>query len=237
MAAFLHLIDRLLDHVVVAPAESGNEPEVLRLRQLLGGHDLAHARRVGRARLLAEDVLVGVHRRRQVLRPEARGRGQQDDVHAAVDHLVVGIEPEERVVDLHARAQLLAAPQPRRRSFDDGFFDVGDGRQLVVGVRGQRLGGRSGPPAAAADDANLDGVRDGLGGDDSREAHGHRTGHRPGPLDEVAPFNLVGVVLRCFGHNVLLKSSETTGSVRKSRNFSNHTAMARIGAIPIEFQA
>ena len=198
--ALFDLIERLLDHVVVTPAEPGHERQVLRLCELLRGHHFAHARGIRRAGLLAEDVLVRVHRGRQVLWPETWRRRQHDHVHAAIDHFLVRIQPEVRVVDLHPRPELLAARQPFRRAFDDGLLDVGDGRQLVVGVRRQRLGGRSGAPASAADDANLDGVRDRLGGDDSRKTRRNRTGHRPAFLDEVAAFNLVGFTLCCVGH-------------------------------------
>ena len=166
------------DHVVVAPAEARDQREVLRLRQLLRGDDLAHPRRVRRARLLAEDVLVGVDRRRQVLRPEARRGRQQHHVDAAVDHLVVGIEAEEGVVDLHAAPEFRAAPQAGRGALDDRFVDVGDGRQLVVRVRAQRLPGRAAAAPAGAHQTNLDGVRDRLGGDDARKA-GHHAHRRP----------------------------------------------------------
>ena len=145
-------------------------------------------------------MLVGVHRRRQVLRPEARGRRQQHDVDAAVDHLVVGIEPEEGVVDLHARPELRAALQPGRRLLDDGLVDVGDGRQFVVGVGDQRLPGRAAAPAAGAHEADLDGIGDRLAGDDAGKAGRDHTGDRPGLLEEVAAFNLVRFVFGCGRH-------------------------------------
>ena len=201
--AIANLLHRLGDHVVVAPAEAGDEREVLRLRQLLRRDDLAHARGVGRARLLAEDVLVGVHRRGEVLWAEAGRRRQQHDVDAAVDHLVVRVEPDERVahVELHLRPELGAALQPRRRLSHDRLVDVGDRGQLVVGIRGEGLPGGAAAAPAAADQADLDGVGHRLARDDAGETGDEHAGGRPGLLEKVAPFYLLRIVFN--RHDVL----------------------------------
>ena len=80
---------------------------------------------------------------------------------------------------------------PRRRLFDDLVVDIRDGGQFIVGIGGQRLAGRTAAAAAGTDQADLDGVRDRLAGDDAGETGRDDTGDRPGLLEEVAPLNLV----------------------------------------------
>ena len=61
----------------------------------VGGQDVAHARRVDGDRLLHEDVLAGFDRRFEVHRAEAGRRGEDHQVGAAVDRLLVGVEADE----------------------------------------------------------------------------------------------------------------------------------------------
>ena len=97
-------------------------------------------------------------------------RGQQHDVDAAVDHLVVGIEPEEGVVDLHAVPEPRAALQPRRRPFDDLASSMSaTAVSSLLGSAVSACAGRAAAAAAGADQADLDGVGDRLAGDDAGE--------------------------------------------------------------------
>ena len=85
----------LAEAVGVAQAQAGDDRQVLLARLLAGRQHRTHARGVDGDRLLGEDVLAGLDRRPQVQRAEVRGRGQQHDVDAGVDHLLVGVEADE----------------------------------------------------------------------------------------------------------------------------------------------
>ncbi len=96
-------LHRLADAQVVAPAEPGDEAEVLLLGLFGGGHRHLHRRHVDAVRLFAEDVLAGVDGRLQVDGVEVRRGGDQHHVDAALDQLLVGVEADEAmiVVDGH----------------------------------------------------------------------------------------------------------------------------------------
>src|SRR4051812_31880818 len=107
-----------------------------------------------------------------MLRPES-GRGrEQDHIDAAVDDLVVGVEAEERLVDLDAGAEFLAALQPRRRALDNRLVYIGDGGQLSVRVGTERLSRGPAAAAARAHEPDLERVGDGLAGNDRRKPSG-----------------------------------------------------------------
>ena len=89
------LLDRLDVALLVPPLRAGDDREVLLLRLLDQREALADAGRVHGHRLLAEDVLPGLDRGLEVDRAEARRRGEDDEVDAGVEHLLVGVEPVE----------------------------------------------------------------------------------------------------------------------------------------------
>ena len=109
-----------------------------------------HAHRIDGARLLHEEVLARVHRRRHHLRPKAGWRQQHDEVHVVEgQHLLVRVEAEEhapgRDVDL-ARDLGLQLRQRRvdlvlKEVGDRNELDAGGGLQAVHGVRGASLTG------------------------------------------------------------------------------------------------
>src|SRR5262249_31422145 len=83
---------------LVAALRAGGDAEILLLRFLVRGQYLADAGAVHGDWLLGEDVLALLDRVLNVLRPEAGGRRQQDDVDAAVDDLLIGVEADEAAV-------------------------------------------------------------------------------------------------------------------------------------------
>ena len=75
---------------VVAPAKAGDERKILLLRFLDRLEHRAHARAIHRDGFLGKDVLAGSHRGGEVHWPKARRRGQDDQVHAAVERFFYG---------------------------------------------------------------------------------------------------------------------------------------------------
>ena len=55
----------------------------------------------------AEDVLAGLHRGFEMHRAEAGRRGQDDEVGAAVDRLLVGVEADELPLFRHVDGRIL----------------------------------------------------------------------------------------------------------------------------------
>jgi hypothetical protein len=162
---------------------------------VVGGQHLADARPVDGHRLLGEDVLARRHRRLEVHRPEARRRRQDDVVDArGVYHLLVGVQPTEgAALEVDLVAQVLDDPvflgevgQPAAEVVGLGLEEVADGDDLdALGGLQDVLGG-AGAPAAAADQADLDGVG-ALGVDAPRGQQGAGRGGGPGRGQELAP--------------------------------------------------
>ena len=167
--AVVDALHRLALAVVVAPAEAGDDRQVLLLRLAARLQDRADAGGVDGDRLLAEDVLAGLDGRLEVQRPEVRRRGQEHHVDAAGDHLLVGVEADEaavgRDVDLGRRssASFWSVLEAVLEPVLEGVAHR-DELDVRVGVQGLR--GRAGAAAAAADEADAQGVA--AGGVDQR---------------------------------------------------------------------
>ena len=73
-------------------------------RFLGGGHEAADAGSVRAHRLLAEDVLLGLHGRLEMHRAVAGIGGEHDDIDIAGAQLLVGIEADEAVLGIHLEA-------------------------------------------------------------------------------------------------------------------------------------
>ena len=93
--AVLHLLEGVLDHVVVAPAEAGD--------QRSGSSARAFSVVSSTERTPGASVAIGFSQNTCLLasmqaarcmRAEARRRGQQHHVHAAVDHLLEGVQAQ-----------------------------------------------------------------------------------------------------------------------------------------------
>ena len=82
---------------VVTPAEAGHQGQLL----LLGGLDRFQNRtntgRICCHRFLAKDVFSGGNCRLQVHGPKSGRRGQHNDIHSAVDHLLICVQPDKPV--------------------------------------------------------------------------------------------------------------------------------------------
>src|SRR5262249_23538089 len=97
-SAIVNSLVELTPRRVIAPAKTGDERQVLFLGGLCGFEDGTDSRGIGRHRLFAKDVFARVHGGFEVDRPEAGWRGEQNDVHPALDHLLVCVQADETVV-------------------------------------------------------------------------------------------------------------------------------------------
>ena len=133
--AVLNPLDRFADAQVVAPAEAGDDGQVLLLGLFARLQHAAHARRIDGDRLLAEDVLAGVDRGLQVQRAEVGRRAEQHDVDVAFHDLLVAVEAGERRVvgDAELLAELPRAG-PACDLVDPVGKQVAHHRQAVVRI-------------------------------------------------------------------------------------------------------
>ena len=91
------------------------------------------------------------------MRAELRRRAEQHHVDAAVDQLLVGVEADEPVLGRRRRPStptFSSCLQVARLLLEPVLEGVGHGDELDVRVGGERLGGRAGAAAAAADQAD-----------------------------------------------------------------------------------
>src|SRR5262249_52493351 len=142
----------------VAHLQPGDEREAFLLRFLGGGENRADAGAVHGAGLLGEDVLALLDGVLHVDGAEARRRGEEHDVHTAVDDLLVGVEADETFLrlDVDLAGDFLLAAQGGEALLDAVGEGVAHGDELDVLVGVERLGGGAGAPAAAADQGDLE---------------------------------------------------------------------------------
>ena len=100
-----------------------------------------HSRGVYRTGLFGEDVLAGRDGCLDVHWSKVWRRCQQHHVHATVDHLPVGVEPEESPVHghVHLGGDRLHHLEAAQALIDPVGEHVADGRQHHVALRGERL--------------------------------------------------------------------------------------------------
>ena len=110
-----------------------------------------HAGRVGGHGLFHEHVLAGLHRGLELRGPEAGRRAQQHQVHAAVDRLLVGVQPDELPLLGHVDAILLPRGEVLHGGCDAVLEGVGHGHQFHVGLRAEDVHRGAGAAAAGAD--------------------------------------------------------------------------------------
>ena len=192
-------LDGLEVGVLVMALESDAHLEILPPGLFGGGQDLADAGGVGGQGFFHEGVLARLDGVVEMERPEARGRGVDDHVHAAVDGPLVGVEPDEpplrRHVDLRlqaaggALADPAAAGQVLQACLEPVLEGVGHGPELDRPGGAQRLGGGPGAAVSTAEQGHLDFVAaGGMGGSADRQLRGQccGRGNRRGAFQEVA---------------------------------------------------
>ena len=85
-------------------------------------------------RLLTEDVFACFNSRGQVHRTEAGRCGQKHNVHAAIDELLVSVQPDEALVGGNFDAVCKFFAETLNGCFNLGVQNVGDGNKLGVVV-------------------------------------------------------------------------------------------------------
>src|SRR6185295_1128395 len=151
--AVMDALDRLHERRLVPVLRAGDNRQLLFLGLLAELEDLADADRVDGAGLLDEAVLALLDRVREVDRAESGGRREEDEVHAAVDDLLIGVPTGEHVVRADFVAVELA--QGPLRALDAVGEHVAERGELDVGGGGEAVLGGAGAAAAAADEADL----------------------------------------------------------------------------------
>ena len=86
--------------VIVAPAESGDPGEFLLAGGFDGGEDGPDTRGVGGDGFFAEDMFTGADGGFEVLGAESGRGSEQDDVDAAVDEFLIGVESDEAMIGI-----------------------------------------------------------------------------------------------------------------------------------------
>ena len=106
----MDLIERRDNVVAISPAEAGDQRDIFLLGELRGFEHIAHAERVDGDRLFAKHMLAGFDAGAQMHGSKTRRRGENHNVDAAVDQLLIGVQSEKQVLrfDLHLRAVDLA---------------------------------------------------------------------------------------------------------------------------------
>ncbi len=154
----------LLFRRVVAVAQTGNHRQAPTFGLVDAGQHAAHAGGIDRHRLLGEDVFAGLDGRFQMGRTKVRRRSQNGHINVRGQYLLVGVEAGEAMVraDGHAVGRHLELlTQIGQAGFEPVGEDVAQGGELHVLVGIQRLHGRAGAAAAAADQTHTQFVRTG----------------------------------------------------------------------------
>ena len=147
------------DAVVVAVTETGDEGEILLFGLLGCGENAADTSGICGHRFLAENVFSRRDRSFKMGRPKTGRRGEDDDVHPAVDDLFVCVETDETFFGGDGDFFSMAGAkifQAALQAILEGIAH-GDERDVVIGAEG--LAGCAGAASAAADEADAEGVR------------------------------------------------------------------------------
>ena len=122
--------------IIVAPAKTGHQSQLLLPGFLDRGQRRANPGRVSGDGFLAENVFAGGHGGPQMLRTEAGRCGQKHHIHAAVDHLLISVESDEAVVGINLDLVANFAVEGPQAVFQLVLEDVRHRRQDNVVVRG-----------------------------------------------------------------------------------------------------
>ncbi len=172
---------------LVTPLRPGDDGQAFLSGQVGGRDHRANPDGIDRHGLFHEDVFPGLDGGFEMQRSESGwcGRDDEVDVGACADLQVV-VEPGESAVDRYLDAVGKVLLQPVERALDPIRDEITEGDHLDTGSRLEAVERRAGAAPAAADDANLDGVRPGgIESEVPRECG--RDGSHGRRLDEVAP--------------------------------------------------
>jgi hypothetical protein len=142
--------------VVVAPAETGADRELLLLAEFDRLHDRPHAGTVCGHRLFGEDVLARFDGVLEMDRTKTGGAAQQRDV-ARVDDLLVGVQADEFVIviDFDLGRDGVDSRQVSQAAGEVLAEGITHRDQFDVRVGRQRLASGSRTATAAADESDL----------------------------------------------------------------------------------
>ena len=158
--AVVDFLDGGLGGEGVSAIETGDEGEFFFFGNCGAFGDGADAGGVGGHGFFGEDVFAGLNGVFDVGRAEAGRGGEQHDIDAGVDELLVGIKADEtavgRDVDLIWRGSGFL--DTGEAALEAVWERVGHGDEDGALVGGECLGGGAGSAAAAADEANFETV-------------------------------------------------------------------------------
>ena len=101
-------------------------------------------------------MLAGLDDGAKVHRTEPRRRGEYNEIHPAVDQLLVRVQPDKLV--RHVHFFLMPLLEAVHGALDPVRKHVGHGGQLDIVIGRERLIGRAGATPTAADQPHPDGV-------------------------------------------------------------------------------
>ncbi len=126
------LFERRLAGRAAAPAETTDHRQSLGLGLLGGGHDAPHPGNVHAHGFFTKDVFPGSYRGLEVPRPESGRSGQQHDIHAAGQQLLISIQAKEGAAFIHGDTIAELLLQAAQAGGDGLGKDIGHGKQFDV---------------------------------------------------------------------------------------------------------
>jgi hypothetical protein len=140
----------------VAPAEAGDEVEFLLLRLLYGSHGHVVADGIDGHGFLTEDMLPGIHCGLEMHGAEAGRAGEQNDIDAAVEELLIGVDTDKLFIRLHIHAVGEFLGEAGDAAVDLLHIDICHGDDLAIVFRAEGLGGSASAATTTADEADAE---------------------------------------------------------------------------------
>ena len=188
--------------VVVSPAKSSHDGQALFLGQFGALHHRPQARRIRGHGFLQEDVFTSFHGGLEMQRTKSGWGGEDHDVHAAIKHLLVGVQSDKLPLVIDVDFALATFADISQRPVQPIAEYLAHGPELHVAVGRERLRRSSRAAAAAADEADLQLAAVRLSKSDGRKRKG-AGGHRSSAagFDELASvgsvvFHVVAEIVR-----------------------------------------
>ena len=147
-------------------------------------------------------MFVGLHGRLEMERTKSGRGGEDHDIHAAIEHLLIGVQSDKLPLVIDIDFALATFADISQRTVQPIAEYLAHGPELHVAVGRERLRRSSRAAAAAADEADLQLAAVRLSKSDGRKRKG-AGGHRSSAagLDELAPvgsvvFHVVAEIVR-----------------------------------------